>query len=107
MMSGKLLLPEADAYPGWEMHKIQVGFFDMGFSLPKNIRAGEHIKELVKDSPAAVAGLQEGDEIATTIVINDAYVSYTKSITITVTRDGKLTSITFKPYQGNTEGIEW
>jgi len=107
MMSGKLLLPEPDAYPGWEMHKIQVGFFDMGFALPKNIRAGEHIKGLAKDSPAAIAGLQEGDEIATTIVINDAYVSYTESLTITVKRDGKLIPITFKPYQGNTQGIEW
>ena len=28
-------------------------------------------------------------------------------ITITVQRDGKLIPITFKPYEGNTEGIEW
>jgi hypothetical protein len=107
MMSGKLMVPEPDAYPGWEPHKIQIGFFDMGFSLPKSIRAGQHIKGLEKNSPAALAGLQEGDEIATTITINDAYVSYTKSITITVQRDSKLIPITFKPYQGNTEGIEW
>lgn len=107
MMSGKLLLPEPDAYPGWEMHKIQIGLFDMGFSLPKSIRAGEHIKRLAKDSPAALAGLQEGDEIAITIAINDAYSSYTMPITITVKRDGNLIPITFKPYQGSIVGIKW
>ncbi|MDJ1494017.1 hypothetical protein QNI19_13830 [Cytophagaceae bacterium DM2B3-1] len=107
MINGKLLIPESDAFPELISETIKAGLFDLGFESPKNIRAGERIKGLVKGSRAEKAGLQEGDEIATTIAINPMYSSYTLPVTITVRRAGRVIPITFQPRRGQVDAIEW
>jgi hypothetical protein len=107
MMNGKLIIPEPDCYPGFALTQITTGIFDLGFKQPLSIRAGEHIKDLDTNSAAAKAGLEDGDEIANTIAINDAYTSYDNTLTITVRRNGALIPITFKPRKGKYVAYKW
>ena len=107
MESGRLLIPDRDCFPGFVPQKIQSGLFDPGFQKPLRIRAGEKIEGLDLSSNAAKAGLKEGDVIAKTIAINDAYNSYDNYLTITVKREGKEIPIRFQPRKGAVVSYKW
>jgi len=107
MINGQLLIPEADCYTNLTPQKITTGLFNIGFSKPLSIRQGLRIEGLDSSSNAAKAGLQEGDVIAKTIAINDAYSSYSSTLTITVNRQGKLVPITFAPRKGQVTAYTW
>ncbi|MGN8067986.1 hypothetical protein [Mucilaginibacter sp. 22184] len=108
MMAGRLLIPVNNAYgENFKRKSVTTQFFDLGFDKPQAIKAGEVIARLNPKSPAALAGLKNGDTIASATNLIPAYESYTNAVTITVKRSGIDLPITFKPRTGRTTGYKW
>jgi hypothetical protein len=108
MNSGKLILFKKNSVlSGFIAKRVKVGFFDLGFALPKNLQKGIKITGLIPNSSAARAGIHNGDEIAEPINLLPVYSSFDSSITIKVERDGKLMSFTYLPRTGSHMGIKW
>jgi S1-C subfamily serine protease len=70
-------------------------------------KAGEHIKDLMANSPAAKAGLTEGDIINNDVDLFQLYRSYSKSLTIDVRRNGKIILITYLPRSTSASAYKW
>ena len=107
MLQGRLLLP-VDAFGETvEGHTIESGFFDLGFAKPERLNAGARIEELKPGSPAAIAGLREGDVLTESLDLNPSYRSYGTAITLHVLRDNIPQSITYNPRAGFYPAIKW
>lgn len=108
MLSGKLLIPGDNAFGGsFKRKPVKASFFDLGFDYPKSIKAGEHIKNLRANSPAAKAGLKEGDIINSDVDLFPLYKSYSKFLTIDVRRNGKIISIRYHPRSTSASAYKW
>ena len=108
MLSGKLLIPVDNAFGGnFKRKPVKARFFDLGFDYPKSVKAGEQIKSLRGDSPAAKAGLKEGDKINNAVDLIPLYQSYSKPLTIHVKRNGKVIPITYDPRSTSTSAYQW
>lgn len=108
ILSGKLLIPADDAFgERFKRKPVKAGFFDLGFDDPKSIKAGEHIKNLRANSPAAKAGLKEGDIINNDVDLLPLYKSYSKSLTFDVRRNGKIIPITYHPRSTPASAYKW
>lgn len=108
MVDGQLLRPVPGAFgPGVVSQPVETGFFDLGFAEPLAVQAGKRIKGLVPGSPAALAGLREGDELAEAVAIGPIYGSFRQPLTLTVRRNGALVPITYLPQRGQAEAWEW
>lgn len=107
MIAGNLIVPEPDAFAGYQVQEIRTGVFDLGFGHPLRVARGETIAHLDTASAAALAGMKEGDVISRTIDINKAYVSFDSELTIPVTRAGTPLAITYKPRQGSQVAYKW
>ena len=108
MLSGKLLIPADNAFgERFERKPVKASFFDLGFDYPKSIKAGEHIKNLRANSPAAKAGLKAGDIINNDVDLLPLYKSYSKSLTIAVRRNGKIIPITYHPRSTSASAYKW
>ncbi|MBB6270684.1 hypothetical protein HDF26_001111 [Pedobacter cryoconitis] len=108
MLSGKLLIPPDNAFgERFERKPVKASFFDLGFDYPKSIKAGEYIKNLKANSPAAKAGLKAGDIINNDVNLLPLYNSYSKSLTIAVRRNGKIIPITYHPRSTSASAYKW
>ena len=108
MVAGQLLRPVPGAFgPGVASQPVQTGFFDLGFAEPVTLQAGRRIKGLVAGSPAALAGLREGDELTETVNLIPVYSSFTQPITLRVRRGAVVVPITYQPRTGQAEAWEW
>jgi hypothetical protein len=108
MLSGKLLIPADNAFgERFKRKPVRAGFFDLGFDYPKSIKAGEHIKNLRANSPAAKAGLKEGDIINSDVDLLPLYKSYSKFLTIDVRRNGKIVPIRYHPRSTSASAYKW
>lgn len=61
-------------------------FHYLDFAEPLVTQSGKHIKGLVPGSPAALAGLREGDELAETVTTGLTHGSFHPRLTLTVRR---------------------
>jgi len=103
-----LLRPVPGAFgPGVVSQPVKTGFFDLGFAEPLAVQAGKRIKGLMPGSPAARAGLREGDELAQAVDISPIYGSFRRPVTLTVRRGAALVPITYLPQSGQAEAWEW
>lgn len=108
MTAGQLLRPEPGAFgPGVASRPVQTGFFDLGFAEPVSLQAGKRIGGLVAGSPAALAGLREGDELAEAVNLIPVYGSFRLPITLRVRRGPAVVAITYVPRTGQAEAWEW
>lgn len=108
MVAGQLLRPVPGAFgPGVASQPVQTGYFDLGFAEPLAVQVGKRIKGLVPGSPAALAGLREGDELAEAVDIGPIYGSFRRPLTLRVRRNGALVPITYLPQRGQAEAWEW
>ena len=108
MVAGQLLHPVPGAFgPGVASQPVKTGFFDLGFAEPVALQAGKRIKGLVPGSPAALAGLREGDELAEAVNIIPIYGTFNQPLTLTVRRGTALVPITYLPQRGQAEAWEW
>ena len=108
VVDGQLLRPVPGAF-GLDVvsQPVTTGFFDLGFAEPLAVQAGKRIKRLVPGSPAALAGLCEGDELAEAVDIGPIYGSFRRPLTLTVRRGATLVPITYLPQRGQAEAWEW
>jgi hypothetical protein len=108
MVNGQLLQPEPDAFGlGVASRPVQTGFFDLGFAEPVALLAGKRIKGLVANSPAALAGLREGDELTETVNLIPIYSSFRQPISLKVGRGTDTLAITYQPRTGQAQAWEW
>ncbi|RZK46994.1 MAG: hypothetical protein EOO59_18445 [Hymenobacter sp.] len=108
MVDGQLLRPAPGAFgPAVTSQPVQTGFFDLGFAEPVALQKGKRIKGLVAGSPAALAGLREGDELAEAVNLIPVYGSFTQAITLPVRRGTAVVPITYQPRTGQAEAWEW
>jgi predicted metalloprotease with PDZ domain len=108
MVEGQLLRPVPGAFgAGVVSQAVKTGFFDLGFAEPLAMQAGKRIKGLVAGSPAALAGLREGDELTEAVDISPIYGSFHRPLAFTVRRGSALVPITYLPRSGQVEAWEW
>ncbi|MDO7884713.1 hypothetical protein [Hymenobacter cheonanensis] len=108
MVAGQLLRPAPGAFgPGVASRPVPTGFFDLGFAEPVALQAGKRIKGLVAGSPAALAGLHEGDELTAAVNLIPIYGSFSQPITLHVRRGADTLAITYQPRTGQAEAWEW
>jgi len=108
MMDGRLLMPAPNAFGDcFVAVSTQVGIFDLGFRAPVRLQAGSTIAGLVPGSPAARAGLQNGDTITADIDINPIAASFHTPISIPILRDGKRRMVSYDPHMGSRQGMQW
>ncbi|GAA4500869.1 hypothetical protein GCM10023172_21850 [Hymenobacter ginsengisoli] len=108
MVDGQLLRPEPGAFgPAVVSQPVSTGFFDLGFAEPVSLLAGKRIKGLVAGSPAAMAGLREGDELLEAVNLIPVYSSFQQPITLRVRRGAEVLSITYQPRTGQAQAWEW
>ncbi|ASK28699.1 hypothetical protein CEY12_00605 [Chryseobacterium sp. T16E-39] len=108
MLAGNLLIPVDNAFgEKFKRKPVKARFFDLGFEYPKSIKAGEQIKNIKVNSPAARAGLQDGDTINNAVDLIPLYRSYSKSLTIEVKRNGKVIPITYEPRSTSATAYMW
>jgi predicted metalloprotease with PDZ domain len=105
-----LLRPLPGAFgPTVMSQPVKTGFYDLGFAEPVNVQAGKRIKGLVPGSPAALAGLREGDELADAVKANNSLLPnrFNQPTTLTVRRNEAPVPVTYLPQGGPAEAWEW
>jgi len=108
MKSGKLIIPIPGAF-GDDIipEKLKTGIFDLGFNKSGKIVKGDIIKDLIKDSNAAKAGIKEGDEVVESVDLYPLFGSFDKTLTVKIKRNKEILSFSFIPRRGSVEGYHW
>ena len=108
MMSGQLLMPDSKAFGSClSGERIEVGTFDLGFKTPVRLRTGLVINGVIAGSPAARAGLRNGDVIQADIDINPLASSFHRLISIPVFRHGSRFTVIYDPHVRSKQGMHW
>jgi hypothetical protein len=107
MLQGRLILP-LDAF-GEAMKgvPVSIGFFDLGFEKPERLNAGSRVAQVQPESPAAKAGLRDGDTLIESLDLNPYYRSFGDPMTLHVLHDSVPTFITYDPHMGSHPGMKW
>jgi hypothetical protein len=107
MLQGRLMLP-VDAF-GETVKSVPIsgGFFDLGFAKPERLNAGSEVEQVQAGSPAARAGLRDGDTLIQSLDLNPYYRSFRDPITLHVQHDNVPESITYDPHLGSHQGVRW
>jgi len=107
MLQGRLMLP-VDAF-GKAVKSVPIsgGFFDLGFAKPERLNAGSKVEQVQAGSPAARAGLRDGDTFTQSLDLNPFYRSFGEPITLYVLHDNVPESITYDPHLGSHPEMKW
>jgi len=109
MMSGRKIVLPSDAFgPCFRRVEERVPVFELGFD-PVSLAASPRvIKGLDPRSPAAAAGLREGDKIVWATSQDTAQEKYGEPMTLKVERGGgAIVEIRFLPHGRMTDGYQW
>ncbi|WP_417760127.1 hypothetical protein [Shewanella sp.] len=108
MQSGGLLVPEDGAFGRcFTREKVSMPLFDLGFDISSLMQIPRVIQGLNPHSPAAKAGLKEGDKVLKSVGLDEQQSKPSSPLTLLVERNGKPTSISFVPTGALTEGYQW
>ena len=108
MMAGRLILPPADTFGACVVGtRKQVGLFDLGFDKPVRLDAGGVISGVKAGSPAARAGLQDGDVLSAAVDIYPLFMSLDTPAKLSVMRAGKPLTIQYDPHRDSVPGMTW
>lgn len=109
MLSGKRIIVPEDAFGRCFRRKTeQMHVFELGFAMKSLMQQPRVITELDPASPAAKAGLRDGDKVLSATPLDGAQEDPDREMRVTVTRDGKPLDILFKPKGSKTlEGYQW
>jgi predicted metalloprotease with PDZ domain len=108
MVAGKKIVIPAGAFgPCFQVVEAPVTPEDLGFDGAALAGQKKVIKGLEAGSPAALAGLKDGDEVVQAPDVGAPDLDLKKPMTITVRRDGKDTPITFTPAGRPVTGYQW
>jgi hypothetical protein len=109
MMTGKRIIVPENAFGRCFRRKTeQMPIFELGFAMKSLMQQPRVIAELDPASPAAKAGLREGDKVLSATPLDGAQEDPDREMRVTVERDGKSLEIRFKPKGTKTlEGYQW
>jgi predicted metalloprotease with PDZ domain len=108
MMDGKKLFLPADAFgPCFKQAKERVPVFELGFDTISLMKSPRIIQHLDPNSPAAKAGLKEGDKVVWSTSQDTAQEEYRHDMVLKVEREGKTVEIRFLPHGALTDGYQW
>lgn len=108
LQNGGLLLPENDAFGTcYERKSLELPTFELGFDISSLMKKPLVIHGLDLQSPAATAGLREGDIITQSIGLDEQQSRLGEPMTLMVERAGKVQPISFIPTGKLTTGYQW
>ena len=108
LQEGGLLVPEDEAFGRcFTRQTVQVPVFELGFDISSLMQRPRVITGLVPDSPAAKAGLREGDRVSTSTGLDAQQAKHGEPLTLVAERDGKQVPISFIPQGPLTESYQW
>ena len=64
-------------------------------------------RQIRTNSPAAEAGLRNGDILTQSLDLNPSYKSFRDAITLHVLRDKLQKTVTYNPHSGSYPGMKW
>jgi predicted metalloprotease with PDZ domain len=107
MVGGQLLIPGPSIFaPCFKVVAKNVPQFRLGFSR-NSLNDDRIVRQLEPDSPAALAGLKEGDKLTDVKGVVDARKDPNKAITLVVARPEGAATISFSPRGDLVEGYNW
>lgn len=99
MLAGRKIILPSDAFgPGFRRVEEELPVFELGFDISSLMRQPRVIRGLDPKSPAAVAGLREGDLVARAVSLDEAQERYGRPLVLEVERGGGTAVISFLPY---------
>ncbi len=108
MMSGRKIVPPSDAFgPCFRRVEERVPVFELGFDAASLMTSPRVIKGLDPRSPAARAGLREGDRVVWATSQDTAQEKYGEPMILKVERGGAIAEIRFLPHGRMTDGYQW
>jgi hypothetical protein len=108
MLTGKKLYLPANAFgPCFTQVKERVPVFELGFDSISLMESPRVIQHLDPASPAAKAGLKDGDKVVWSTSQDTAQESYGEEMVLKVERDGKTVEIRFLPHGQPTDSYQW
>jgi predicted metalloprotease with PDZ domain len=82
--------------------------FELGFAIISLMKQPRVISGLDAQSPAAQAGLREGDKVIASTPLDTAQETPDQEMSVTIERDGKPVEIRFKPKGKQiVDGYQW
>lgn len=108
MLTGKKIFLPADAFgPCFTQVKERVPVFKLGFDTISLMKSPRVIQNLDPTSPAAKAGLKEGDKVVWATSQDTAQEAYGEEMVLKVDRGGKTVEIRFLPHGALTDSYQW
>lgn len=108
MLSGQKIFLPSDAFgPCFAQAKERVPVFELGFDTVSLMKTPRIINHLDPNSPAAKAGLKEGDKVLWATSQDTAQERYGDPMILKVERDGKTVEIKFLPHGALTDSYQW
>lgn len=108
MMSGGLVLPESEDFgPCFERVTRKMRRFDLGFDNASITANPKVIKGLKPGSEAAKAGLKDGDVVAYAVALDSVQGDQTRTLDLTVTREGKTFPLSYRPRGAEVDAYQW
>ncbi len=107
MLGGDVMLPDSDAFgPCFERTTLPLRRFELGFD-PSAMGTTRIIRGLIPGSQAARAGLQNGDEIAFPVGLDDVQGDQNRTLTLQIRRDGRVFPVTYLPRGETVDTYQW
>ncbi|MDB5365055.1 MAG: putative metalloprotease, contains C-terminal domain [Rhodospirillales bacterium] len=108
MMDGKVIVPPSNAFgPCFKRVAADMPSFELGFAQTSLTKYPRVITDLDPASPAARAGLHNGDKVIAPVYLDRAQATPSEPINMTVDRDGQTLAISFKPEGAKRKGYLW
>ncbi|GGZ43528.1 hypothetical protein [Asticcacaulis endophyticus] len=108
MMNGAVQIPASNALGiCFKRVETRMPVFELGFEMSSLINRPRVIAGLDPVSPAAKAGLKDGDVVTNTLIIDAIQDDPREPITLKIERDGQKHDITFSPQGRLTKGYLW
>jgi predicted metalloprotease with PDZ domain len=108
MMSGKLVLPPADAFgPCFERTTAPLRRYELGFDSAVLMEPARTVRGLIAGSAAARAGLRNGDRIVKPVPQDEIQADQKATLTLLIARDGRIFPITYLPRGATVPAYQW
>ena len=108
LQDGGLLVPPEHAFgPCFRREQMPMPVFELGFEIASLMQVPRVIRGLDPASPAARAGLREGDRIGNAVGLDGQQSDPSKPIVLKVERDEGVVEIAFVPQGAPFPGYRW
>ncbi|MFT4179157.1 MAG: hypothetical protein QM612_06805 [Thermomonas sp.] len=104
---GLLVLPEDAFGPCFRREQVAMPLFELGFDIASLMQVPRVIRGLVADSPAARAGLRNGDAVTRSVGLDAQQSRPGDAIVLHVEREGRRFEVSFVPAGAPFPGYQW